>query len=211
MLSDLTIHFATLLRYSAGGTTEKGIQSIKICGSLKNGSPIISKRVAEIIKTDYPLVFNDFFGDNTFLVPMPRSAPLTKGATWPAKIICQEFLSESLCADVGEILVRKHKVPKSSFQTGADNRPSIQTHYDSFEIDPVLVPYENIIVIDDVLTLGRTSTAAVMKLKEHFPDHNIKIFSVMRTRSRVDENIFREPEVGKMQFRTNSGKVQMPN
>jgi hypothetical protein len=211
MLSDLTIDFATLLRYSPKGTTKKGIQSLNICGRLKNGSPVISKKVAEIIKADYPLVFNDFFGGNTFLVPMPRSAPLTNGATWPAKIICQEFLLESLCADVGEILVRKHKVPKSSFQTGGDNRPDVKTHYDSFEIIPVLVPYENIIVIDDVLTLGRTSTAAVMRLKEHFPDHNIKIFSVMRTRSIVNENILREPEVGKMQFRTNSGKVQLPN
>jgi predicted amidophosphoribosyltransferase len=211
MLSDLTIDFSTLLRYSAGGTTKKGLQSLKIGGRLKNGSPNISKLVAEIIKTDCPLIFNNFFGDNTFLVPMPRSAPLTKGATWPAKIICQEFLKQSLCADFGEILVRKHKVPKSSFQTGGDNRPSIQMHYDSFKINSTIVPYENIIVIDDVLTLGRTSTAAVMRLKEHFPNHNIKVFSVMRTRSRVDENIFREPEVGKMQFRTNSGKVQMPD
>jgi hypothetical protein len=211
MLSDLTIDFATLLRYSARGTTIKGIKSIKICGRLKNGVPIISQKIAEIIKINYSLFFNDFFGDNAFLVPMPRSAPLTKGATWPAKIICQEFLSESLCADVGEILVRKHKVPKSSFQTGGHNRPDIQTHYDSFEIHPLLVPYKNIIVIDDVLTLGRTSTAAVMRLKEHFPNHNIKVFSLMRTRSKDNQNILLEPKIGKMKFRTNSGKVQMPD
>jgi predicted amidophosphoribosyltransferase len=134
-----------------------------------------------------------------------------RDATWPAKIICQEFLKQSLCGEVGEILIRTSTVLKSSYQVGADNRPSIETHFGSFEVKSILIPYDKIVIIDDVLTLGRTSTAAVMKLKEQYPCKDISVFSVMRTRSMSDENIIVEPQIGNMRFSHRSGKVQMPD
>lgn len=212
MPSSIKIQYGTFFRYSPKGTTEKGKKSLQICGKLKNGDRITSNKVASYISKNHLSFFEDFFGENTLLVPMPRSAPLFNSeALWPAKIICEEFQKESLGLEVREILLRTSKVPKSSFQNGANNRPSIEEHLKSFESISILIPYNNIVIIDDVLTLGRTSAAAYITLKEQYPDKNISIFSVMRTRSLTDENILIEPQISQMSFNEKSGKVQMPD
>jgi hypothetical protein len=211
MLSDLEIDYGTLLRYSVYGGTKKGDKSKVICGKLKNGDSAISSRAAEIIKNDYSKLFEDFFNENTILVPMPRSAPLTNNALWPAKVICDEFRNLSLCADVQELLIRNTKVPKSSHQNGGGNRPSIKIHYDSFLVKPVMLPFKNIVIVDDVLTLGRTSTAAIFKIKELYPEHTVKVFSIMRTRSREKKDVLIEPQIGIMRFRQDTGNVQLPD
>jgi hypothetical protein len=211
MHSDLKIEFATLLRYSSKPTTQNGLKSKKICGALKNGTVAISNRACELIKTDYLDFFSEFFNDDTIVIPMPRSSPLTNEALWPAKIICNEFYRHNLCKDVLEILIRNKRVPQSSLQSRAPDRPDIQTHYNSFLVKPSFIPYRNIVIIDDVLTLGRTSTAAYMRIKENYPDHSVKVFSVMRTRSKTDDNILIDAQTGVMNFKVKSGNVQMPD
>ncbi|MBB6370073.1 hypothetical protein HNP36_001126 [Chryseobacterium shigense] len=56
----------------------------------------------------------------------------------------------------------------------------------------------NLILIDDVLTLGRTAMASAIKLHKAFPEKNIKIFCPFRTRSFEDLNMLVKIEHGEM-------------
>jgi adenine/guanine phosphoribosyltransferase-like PRPP-binding protein len=57
----------------------------------------------------------------------------------------------------------------------------VSLHYDSFYVEPPTEAPEGIVLIDDVITKGRTLLAAASRLHEAFPDTRIRAFALLRT------------------------------
>jgi predicted amidophosphoribosyltransferase len=83
--------------------------------------------------------------------------------------------------NVWEALVRRFPVRKSATARNAD-RPTVQQHYDSFAVAQhgPLAP-TRIVIVDDVVTKGRTILAAALRLHETFPNADIRAFALVRT------------------------------
>jgi adenine/guanine phosphoribosyltransferase-like PRPP-binding protein len=60
-------------------------------------------------------------------------------------------------------------------------RPSVHLHYESFFIERPAVSPERIVLIDDVVTKGRTLLAAATRVHEAFPCAQIRAFALVRT------------------------------
>jgi len=110
--------------------------------------------------------------------------------------------------EVMPCIERVNPVRKSSFQTNADSRPSVEEHYDSLSVTPVLLEPDQITLIDDVLTLGRTTLACVQRLNETFPKTEIRIFALVRTQSLIPniEKII-DPSFGVISYSSATGKT----
>jgi predicted amidophosphoribosyltransferase len=209
MLSKL--EYGTLLTYCPRGTSENALKSKTIVGQLKNGMKVTTITAVNTINNKNIDILIPFFDNDVTFIPIPRSSPLKEGSLWPTKIIAETFIENGFGSDFSTCLNRKSAVKKSSLQTGADSRPSIEEHYNSLIVTPTLITTKKIVLIDDVLTLGRTSFACALKIKEAFGDKDVKLFAMMRTRSFGDNNVLLDPEVNFMNYNENSGKVQMPN
>jgi adenine/guanine phosphoribosyltransferase-like PRPP-binding protein len=57
----------------------------------------------------------------------------------------------------------------------------VNLHYESFFIERPAVPPETIVLIDDVVTKGRTLLAAASRVHEAFPGAQIRAFALVRT------------------------------
>lgn len=99
--------------------------------------------------------------------------------------------------DVAPFLVRTHAVRKSSSSPAAE-RPLWPEHFESIEVDAAtLFQPERITVVDDVLTMGRTSYACAERLRETFPEAEIRIFAMIRTQGLIpDIERFIDPSIG---------------
>jgi hypothetical protein len=60
-------------------------------------------------------------------------------------------------------------------------RPTVQQHYRSFAVIPSARAPTQIVLVDDVITKGRTLVAAAMRLHEAFPEAEIRAFALVRT------------------------------
>src|SRR5262249_15340508 len=60
-------------------------------------------------------------------------------------------------------------------------RPTVQQHYRSFAVIPSPRHPSDIVLVDDVITKGRTLIAAAMRLREAFPAATIRAFALVRT------------------------------
>lgn len=202
----MSFEFLTFLAYSPRGKSEIEIASRTVAGSCKNGDVSFSTRLCQRIKEADLL---EYFAHSA-LVPVPRSTPLVDGAVFPAKIICETLASNRVGESVADCLKRKYAIPKSSGQFHADTRNTVQAHQDSLQVTPILITEPTIIVVDDILTLGRTSMASALELQKVYPDKEIKIFCALRTRSWKNlENII-DISKGHMSLTANGG-VQLPD
>lgn len=67
---------------------------------------------------------------------------------------------------------------------------------------------DQITLIDDVVTLGRTSYACAQKLHETCPDMKIKLFALMRTKGLTpDIDVFIEPSVNAITYNKRTGNT----
>ncbi|HMG66396.1 MAG TPA: hypothetical protein VK588_01880, partial [Chitinophagaceae bacterium] len=124
---------------------------------------------------------------------------------WPALEICKLLASLQLGA-IAPCLIRTEAIRKSSLYYSADKRPSVQEQYDSMSVENY-VPTENITLIDDVLTLGRTSIAGASRLAEKFPNATIRVFALIRTMGFVpDVDNILNVQIGTITFNDFSGK-----
>lgn len=78
-------------------------------------------------------------------------------------------------------------------------------------MEPLLITEPNIVLIDDILTLGRTAMASAMKLQDLYPDKEIKIFCPFRTRGWEDKNILVSLETGTMSLSYDGNGVRLPD
>ncbi len=128
---------------------------------------------------DSPLLAG-FFGATDILVPVPGSEPCTPGGVWAAEDLAIALVNEGIGAAAWPGLRRARAVRKSA--TAAPGaRPTVSRHYESFIVERPAIPPQSIVLIDDVVTKGRTLLAAASRLREAFPRAQIRAFALVRT------------------------------
>jgi predicted amidophosphoribosyltransferase len=120
-----------------------------------------------------------FFRDADVLVPVPRSSIKACG-TWVAADLARALVHEGLGTMAWSGLHRVCAVPKSATATrGA--RPTVTCHFESFLVERPSVDPASVVLIDDVITRGRTLLAAAARVREAFPHAQIRAFALLRT------------------------------
>ena len=135
-------------------------------------------RVRQQAKDSPPLA--GFFDITDVLVPVPGSTPNTAGGLWAAEHLAVALVNEGLGGAAWSGLHRVRAVRKSATAAPGD-RPTVSVHYESFSIERPSIPPERIVLIDDVVTKGRTLLAAASRVHEAFPSAQIRAFALVRT------------------------------
>jgi hypothetical protein len=203
----MSFEFMTLLVYSPRGHSVNAQKSRRLAGACKNGEMPFALKIADKIKE---LDTEDYFKDSV-LIPIPRSTPLVVGAVFPAKTLAEGLLRYGFGNNVYTSLKRTLPINKSSNNFSAETRNTVQTHLDSLTVEPLLITEPIIILVDDILTLGRTAMASAMKLQDIYPDKEIKIFCPFRTRGWKDENILVSLKIGTMSLSYDGNGVRLPD
>jgi predicted amidophosphoribosyltransferase len=126
-------------------------------------------------------VLQSLFGPDVTLVPVPGSAPLQKASSrWPSMEIAEALVGAGLASRVLPALSRTVAVPKSAFAS-AGQRPTARRHYETIRVDPEVGATERLLLVDDVVTKGKTLLGAASRLSEGFPERDIRGFALLRT------------------------------
>jgi hypothetical protein len=172
--------FSSCYIYSPKGTGFGSEASRALCLRLKSGDPewlpSCVGKVYEAIRHD---ALAGLFGKEVILVPVPGSAP-APGAAWAAERLAVALREIGLGNCVWQIVQRRFAVRKSATALNTD-RPTVQQHYESFSIARSAISPERIVLVDDVITKGRTILAAAARLHEAFPNADIRAFALVRT------------------------------
>ena len=168
------------------GGGKVGTYSRQLCYALKRGDASTIAKIAERLgqRHDEDSVLG-VLRENAALVPMPRCAPLTKSAVWPALMLAKAMVSKGLGASVLPILKRSLAVQNSATAAPGE-RPTARTHLDSFQVDTSMVPISPILIVDDVVTSGSTMLAAISAISDAIPGPQPKGFALFRTHPEQD-------------------------
>jgi len=153
---------------------------------VKNGERDVISHILKKYKKEIDEIQDPFLLKDVTFVPVPRSSPLQEGDLWPSLIISEELLEEGYGKDIKESINRIKPVPKSAYAAKGE-RPTLKDHYDSLQANIEIEKPKKIVLIDDIITKGATTAACYLRLKEAFPDSNIKIFAFIRTRGLVPD------------------------
>lgn len=155
--------------------------------------------LSEVLKRDLPhLPFADFFSDDVALIPLPGHAPVTEDGLWVPYRLAKAMCKNGMGYSAVPCLTRDKAVSKSS-RSKPEERPSVLDHFQSLRVNATIADFESVVLVDDVITRGSTLMGAANRLREVFPDVNIRAFTVFRTISDANEfTEFVEPVKGKV-------------
>jgi hypothetical protein len=177
-----TIAFASCYVYSPLGTGPVCERSRLMRALLKAGDAGFMPKYALRVRrqAQESSLWQGFFGAADLLVPVPRSTPYVAGRLWAAQELALALVKEGLGGGAWAGLRRVHAVRKSATAIPTE-RPTVHRHYESFLIEsPPMVP-DRIVLIDDVITKGRTLLAAASRVHEAFPCAEVRAFALVRT------------------------------
>jgi hypothetical protein len=144
---------------------------------------------------DSPPELHGLFGNDVLLVPVPPSAPFppraleiplkggAKDFLWVPLRICEAMVAAGLASTFAPLLERVRRVPRSS-AVRAEERPRPGEHYESLAVKRRLVDRPRLLLADDVVTRGATLLASATRLREAYPETEIRGFALVRTVSR---------------------------
>lgn len=121
-----------------------------------------------------------FFRSTDILVPVPGSTPKSAAGTWVAADLADALVREGVGTIAWRGLQRTCAVRKSA-TSAPGARPSVALHYESFLMERPTITPVSVVLIDDVITRGRTLLAAATRLQEAFPQAQIRAFALLRT------------------------------
>jgi hypothetical protein len=186
------VAYASCYVYSPAGTCPVSQRSRLLCSLLKAGNADFLDRYAGRVRqeADAHAVFTAFFGGDALLVPVPGNKPRRAGSVPVAQRLAAAFIGCGLGAAVWPGLRRVFAVRKSATAPGFE-RPTVGNHYRSLTVDATDLNPQRILLVDDVVTKGRTLLAAASRVQEAFPAARIHAFALVRTMGL-------EPEVARL-------------
>jgi predicted amidophosphoribosyltransferase len=182
------LEFASCYVYSPAGNGSLCVQSRLMRELLKEGDARFLKRYAERVygqMSESPQLLG-FLSPADVLVPVPGCVPRRDRSRYAASKLADALLEQGLGRDTWNGLKRIRRVQKSSI-AASSARPSVALHYESFSIDAPPCAAESLVLVDDVVTKGRTLFAAAERLHEAFPAANIRAFALLRTMGFIPE------------------------
>ena len=193
--------FASCYVYSPAGVGVASERSRLLRELLKEGNAHFMLKYAMRVRLQtecYPCL-GGFFLAGDVLVPVPRCAPRSRGL-WVAAELAQALVRNGVGKAAWQGLRRIRAVRKSATAASA-TRPTVAAHYESFRVEQPSFRVASVVLIDDVVTKGRTLFAAAARLTEAFPDVPVRAFALLRTRgliSAVDHLL--EPCIGEIRW-----------
>lgn len=121
----------------------------------------------------------EIFNRAAVLVPVPGSERTGLGP-WTALRLAIALKQVGLASGIWIGLRRRYAVTKSATAVSAA-RPSVQQHYDSLVAMPPPMPMRKIVLVDDVITKGRTLLGAAARLRTLLPSAEVRAFALIRT------------------------------
>ncbi len=200
-----SVAFASCYVYSPCGMCAVSARSRSFCALIKAAVPeLTSVCVRGVLEqVNNTSILASFFDPGDLLIPVPASAP-GRPRDSPAKQVAQALVSHGLAGSVWEGLSRTRAVTKSSL-AAPGRRPTVVAHYDSLRVvrTESLPQDAGLLLVDDVVTRGRTLFAAAMRLREAFPCARIRAFALVRTLGFVYElERLLDPCVGRIGWRS---------
>jgi hypothetical protein len=175
------VAFASCYIYSPAGESGICARSRLLRTLLKEGDARFMFKYAVRVRRQMEpaAVLAGFFLSDDVLVPVPRSATKA-GGTWAAAELARALVAAGVGSATWPGLHRISAVAKSA--TSAKGwRPSVARHFDSFRLEPLQIRPRRVVLIDDVITKGRTLLAAAARVREALPDTQIRAFALLRT------------------------------
>ncbi len=204
-----SVRFASCYVYSPIGSCETSECSRLLCSLLKAGDTRFIFKYAVRVRqqaSENPGLAG-FFDAGDILIPVPRSVPRSRAGVSVTEHLAAALVSEGLgrCAWSG---LRRAIAVRKSATAPPGARPTVGKHYDSFAIEcadplPILASDPGqIVLIDDVITKGRTLLAAAARLHETYPGARIRAFALLRTMGMVPGvDRLLDPCVGEIRWR----------
>jgi hypothetical protein len=180
--ADYHLPFAACYVYSPKGESEVSQRSRQLCARVKSGSTKWLRSYAAAVHQEvlHGRRFLELFNEHTLLVPIPECRPSGHTTFWAARRLALALQGTGLAEEVWTGLRRVSSVERSS-SAWMWERPTVQQHYQSFAVIPSSKSAKKIMLVDDVITKGRTLAAAAMRLQDAFPDAEVRAFALVRT------------------------------
>ncbi len=207
IISPAKVAFGSCYVYSPSGATSTCVRSRLLRALLKNGDAHFIVKYADRVReqAEHSTALAGFFYPTAVLVPVPGSTPHAAGDPSVAEHLAAALVAQGLGQSVWPGLRRVRAVRKSA-TAGPGSRPSVAAHFDSFAIDGAAA-FDHVVLIDDVVTKGRTLLAAAARLRQTFPEAHIRAFALLRTMGLVTaiERLL-EPCVGEIEWRSGDAR-----
>jgi predicted amidophosphoribosyltransferase len=176
-----SVLFGSCYAYSPHGNGTACDHARRLCARLKSSDPTWLPKFAACVFAQAigRGLLADLFGSDVLLVPVPGSSPGLED-TWPAERLATCLKRMGLAGAISPLLRRTVPVRKSATAL-AGERPTVSEHYSSFTVVPASDTPCRILLVDDVMTKGRTIFAAALRLHKAFPSADIRAFALIRT------------------------------
>ena len=176
-----TLSFASCYVYAPRGEGLLSAEARLLCRRVKTSDPRWLPRyagqVAELCARER--LFAQLFTRDVWLVPVPGSTPASTRPTAACQL-ATALHELGLGSDVWPGITRHTAVTRSATALlGA--RPTVWQHYESFAIAPAPRTPRRIVLVDDVITKGRTLLAAATRLRCEFAHADVRGFAMVRT------------------------------
>lgn len=148
-------------------------------------------------------------GEEVALVPMPRSAPFTRGALWLARMLAEALVGERLGSIVLPMLERTVAVQRSS-TAAPGKRPRVAAHLKSLQVLPPVDPPSRIVIVDDVVTSGATMLAAISAVFDAIRRPPPRGFAFFRTQSKGELKAISSPTLSHISLLRNGWTRRVP-
>lgn len=175
------LSFGSYYIYSPRGKGPVCEVSRRVCIQLKLGDPAWLANYARRLRQEVTQhdTLSGLFGPETYFVPVPGSSS-PSGSVWAAERLATALFGVGLGKGVWLGLCRRHSVRKSATALSGD-RPTVRQHYESLSVVDSCEARSHLLLIDDVITRGRTILAAAIRLHEALPNADIRAFALVRT------------------------------
>lgn len=201
----------SLFPYSKKGDPEAIDMAKKIVASIKACRiGFMDTYLVKYLSEENRGQLSSFINSAATLVPVPKSAPLVEKALWPSKEICEFLIRNGFGKSYSPIIRRQTAVQKAAFQHSSEDRPSVKAHFDSIilDSDPLFnAAVQEIILVDDVVTQGRTAYACYQKVAAQFPGIPVKLFALVRSTSFEKLTEWNSPASSDIIYYPQSGKT----